>query len=186
MEIKNDLNVKYIDFSERYLDAVVSLSEERIGTIDKHRIFLSDCKLAVDADDGRLLGFLLSHTTDTPSLAKEMRLTTDELEEVVKMDNLLYVVDTFVVQKYAEKNYLATELVRQGIDHAQNSGCHSAWSPLWIKKNGFIPSKNLMERLGFSYLKTAPMRLFYNRPDFRCIDCGGRCTCDDAIYYKTL
>lgn len=175
-----------MDFSEKYLNEAITLAKDRVGTINERKFFSRDCKLAVNAVTDQLLGFFLSYKPDIPSLAKEMRLTIEDIEKVVGTNDKIYVAETVVLQKNAEKHGLATTLVKQGLENAKKEGCYSAWSPLWIKKDGSMPSKKFIERLGFSYYKTAHMRLYYVQPDFKCVDCGGRCTCDDAIYYKIL
>lgn len=193
MRVENTLKVKYIDFSERYLKEIVALAEARLGemytTVNRLKAFIQDennaCKLVVTSEGEGLLGFLLSHSSDIPSLASEMKLTSAEIEKVVGTNDKIYVVKTLVLQKEAEKHGLATELTRQGLLTAKKLGFYSAWSALWVRKDGFIPAKHIMERLDFSHYKTVHMRM-YNRPDFKCLDCGGRCTCDSAIYYKIL
>ena len=193
MEEGNKLKVKYVDFSEEYLNTVVALAEERLGkrytTVGKLQAFIQDknnaCKLLVSEKDKKLLGFLFSHISDISSLAVEMKLTAEEIEKIVGSHDKIYVVKTLVLQKEAEKYGLATELTRQGLDTAKKLGFYSAWSALWVKKDGSTPAKHIMERLDFTYYKTVHMRM-YNRPDFKCLDCGGRCTCDSAIYYKLL
>ncbi len=190
---ENKLKVKYVDFSEEYLDEIVTLSKERLGlryiTAEKLQAFIQDknnaCKLVVSENDKKLLGFLFSHSSDISSLAVEMKLTAEEIEKIVVSHDRIYVVKTLVLQKAAEKHGFATELTRQGLETAKKLGFHSAWSALWVKKDGSIPAKHIMERLGFTHYKTVHMRM-YNRPDFKCLDCGGRCTCDSAIYYKIL
>ena len=189
MRVENTLKVKYIDFSERYLKEIVALAEARLGemytTVNRLKAFIQDennaCKLVVTSEGEELLGFLLSHSSDIPSLASEMKLTSAEIEKVVGTNDKIYVVKTLVLQKEAEKHGLATELTRQGLLTAKKLGFYSAWSALWVRKDGFIPAKHIMERLDFSHYKTVHMRM-YNRPDFKCLDCGGRCTCDSAIY----
>lgn len=193
MRIENKMRIKYIDFSERYLNEIVALAEARLGemytTVDRLKAFIQDennaCKLVVTSDGEKLLGFLLSHSSDIPSLASEMKLTSAEIEKVVGTNDKIYVVKTLVLQKEAEKHGLATELTRQGLLTAKRLGFYSAWSALWVRKDDFIPAKHIMERLDFTHYKTVHMRM-YNRPDFKCLDCGGRCTCDSAIYYKIL
>lgn len=193
MRIENELKVIYVDFSEVYLSKIVSLAEERLGerytTVEKLQTFIQDknnaCKLVVSEKDKKLQGFLFSHSSDIPSLAAEMKLTPEEIEKVIGRSGKIYVVKTLVLQKEAEKHGLATELTRQGLETAKKLGFHSAWSALWVKKDGSIPAKHIMERLDFTHYKTVHMRM-YNRPDFKCLDCGGRCTCDSAIYYKLL
>lgn len=193
MRIENKMKIKYIDFSERYLNEIVALAEARLGemytTVDRLEAFIQDennaCKLVVTSDGEELLGFLLSHSSDILSLASEMKLTSEEIENVVGANDKIYVVKTLVLQKEAEKHGLATELTRQGLLTAKRLGFYSAWSALWVRKDDFIPAKHIMERLDFTHYKTVHMRM-YNRPDFKCLDCGGRCTCDSAIYYKIL
>ena len=193
MQLDTKLKVKYVDFSKEYLRAIVALAEERLGqkytTEEKLQAFIQDknnaCKLVVSSQDEELLGFLFSHGSDIPSLAAEMKLTPEEIEKVIGRNEKIYVVKTLVLQKEAEKYGLATELTRQGLETAKKLGFHSAWSALWVKKDGSIPAKHIMKRLDFTHYKTVHMRM-YNRPDFKCLDCGGRCTCDSAIYYKIL
>ena len=193
LQLNSGLDVKYVDFTEKYLSAIVALAEERLGerytTIDKLKTFVQDknnaCKLVVSADEERLLGFLLTHASDIQSLANEMKLTTEEIEKVIGNNDKIYVVKTLVLQKEAEKYGLATELTRRGLETAKSLEFYSAWSALWVRKNGSIPAKSFIERVGFSFYKTVHMRM-YNRTEFKCVDCGGRCTCDSAIYYKIL
>ena len=193
MRIENKMRIKHIDFSERYLNEIVALAEARLGemytTVDRLKAFIQDennaCKLVVTSEGEELLGFLLSHSSDIPSLASEMKLTSAEIEKVVGANDKIYVVKTLVLQKKAEKHGLATELTRQGLLTAKRLGFCSAWSALWVRKDGFIPAKHIMERLDFTHYKTVHLRM-YNQLDFKCLDCGGRCTCDSAIYYKIL
>ncbi len=190
---KSEQKVNYIDFSEKYLDSIVGLADARLGekyiTAEKLKDFIQDknnaCKLVIDADKEQLLGFLFSHGSDIKSLADEFKLTTDEIRQVVGDNEKIYVVKTLVLHENAEKHGLATELARQGLATAKEFGFYSAWSALWVRKDGSIPAKNLIERLGLSFYKTVHMRM-YNRPDFKCVDCHDRCTCDSAIYYKIL
>lgn len=64
----------------------------------------------------------------------------------------------------------------------EESGADLAFSILW-KPNGKAPMAETLEGFGFSYLTDAK-RVWYDRENLICPICGGRCSCDAAVYYK--
>lgn len=186
-------NVEFIDFSPDYLDSMVELGEERFGEMytnkDKLYSYVIDkkniCKLAIDKENNRLLGFFLSHSTDVPNLSEEFKLSESDIRNVVGGHENLCVAKSLVLQKDAEKYGLATELVREGMEKAKKMGYYSAWSPLWIRKDNSIPAKKVIERNGFKFSEISHM-LWVDDKDYKCVDCHGPCKCDAAIYYKIL
>lgn len=186
-------NVKFIDFSPEYLDSMIELGEKRFGEMytnrDKLYSYVTNknniCKLAVDKESNRLLGFFLSHKTNVPNLSEEFKLTEDDIRNVVGGHENLCVAKSLVLQKDAEKYGLATELVREGMEKAKKMGYYSAWSPLWIRKDHSIPAKKVIERNGFKFSEISHM-LWVDDKDYKCVDCHGPCKCDAAIYYKIL
>ncbi len=57
-----------------------------------------------------------------------------------------------------------------------------AFSLLW-ELNGKAPMAKILEGFGFSYLTDAK-RVWYDRENLICPICGGRCSCNAAVYYK--
>lgn len=185
-------NIKYIDFSPEYLDQMVALGEERFGEMYTNReklySYVTDknniCKLAIDVENNRLLGFFLSHGSSIDGVSKEFKLAEEDLENVVGGHDNLCVAKSLVLQKDAEKAGLATELVRMGMEKAQQMGFYAAWSPLWIRKDGSIPAKHVIERNNFQFSDIIGHMLWVDDKDYKCLDCHGPCKCDAAIYYK--
>lgn len=187
-------NVEYIDFSPQYLDEMVKLGEKRFGEMytnkDKLLSYVTNknniCKLAIDKDENRLLGFFLTHASSIKGVSEEFKLSEEELKNVVGGHNNLCVARSLVLQQDAEKAGLATELVKKGMQKAKDMGFHSAWSPLWIRKDGSIPAKKVIERNNFKFSNIITHMLWFDDKDYKCLDCHGPCKCDAAIYYKIL
>lgn len=185
--------VKCIDFLPRYLGPMVELGEERFGekytSKSKLRSYIEKkdniCKLAVDAEDDRLLGFFLMHGTSVSGLSKEFKLSTAEIKSIVGDNKKICVAKSLVLQKDVEKAGIATKLAQKGLEKAKTKGFYSCWSPLWIRKDGLIPAQNVIERMGFTFYKVVHM-LWVGDKDYKCIDCKGPCECDAAVYYKIL
>lgn len=185
--------VKCIDFRPRYLDQMVELGEERFGekytSESKLRSYIEKkdniCKLAVNEEGDRLLGFFLMHRTSVLGLAKEFKMKAPEIERVIGDNRKICVAKSLVLQKDVEKGGIATKLAQRGLEKAKSKGFYSCWSPLWIRKDGAIPAQNVIERLGFTFYKIVHM-LWVNDEDYKCIDCKGPCKCDAAVYYKIL
>ena len=185
--------VKYIDFLPRYLGQMVELGEERFGekytNEDKLRAYIEKkdniCKLAVDAENDRLIGFFLMHGVSLEDLAREFKLTTREIIDVIGANKKICVAKSLVLQKDAEKSGIATELAQKGLKKAKIKGFYSCWSPLWIRKDGAIPAQHVIERIGFIFYKIVHM-LWVDDKNYRCLDCNGPCKCDASVYYKIL
>ncbi len=185
--------VKCIDFRPRYLDQMVELGEERFGekytSESKLRSYIEKkdniCKLAVNGEGDRLLGFFLMHRTSVLGLAKEFKMKAPEIERVIGDNRKICVAKSLVLQKDVEKGGIATKLAQRGLEKAKSKGFYSCWSPLWIRKDGAIPAQNVIERLGFTFYKIVHM-LWVDDKDYKCIDCKGPCKCDAAVYYKIL
>lgn len=187
------ITIKCIDFSLKYLNSMVKLGEERFGerytNKDELRAYAENenniCKLAIDIENDKLLGFFLMHGTNITGLSKEFKLTTDEIKKISGNNEKICVAHTLVLQKYVEKFGLATELTKKGLEKAKEMRFHACWSPLWIRKDGSIPAQNVIERNGFTFYKVVHL-LWVDDKNYKCIDCNGPCRCDAAIYYKIL
>ena len=187
------ITIKYTDFSLRYLSSMVELGVERFGekytNESKLRAYVENkknvCKLVVDAESDRLLGFFLMHGTNLEGLAEEFKLNKFEIKQVIGNNEKICVAKSLVLQKDSEKAGLATELTRRGLEKAKRMGFYSCWSPLWIRKDGAIPAEHVIERNGFTFYKVVHM-LWVDDKDYKCLDCNGPCKCDAAIYYKIL
>ena len=193
MQIKRDVEIRFIDFLPQFSKEMVEIGNERFGNNytneNKLRKYAEKenniCKLAIDIKNEKLLGFFLMHGTDISGLAKEFKLTAEEIKNFIGNNEKICVAKSLVLQKNSEKGGIATELVREGIEKAKKMGFYSSWSPLWIRKDGSIPAKKVIERNGFLFYKNAHM-LWVDDEDYRCVDCNGPCKCDAAIYYKIL
>lgn len=187
------ITIKYTDFSLRYLSSMVELGVERFGekytNEDKLRAYVENrkniCKLVVDTENDRLLGFFLMHGTNLEGLAKEFKLNKYEIKRIVGNDEKICVAKSLVLQKDSEKAGLATELTRRGLEKAKRMGFYSCWSPLWIRKDGAVPAEHVIKRNRFIFYKVVHM-LWVDDKDYKCLDCNGPCKCDAAIYYKIL
>lgn len=187
------ITIKYTDFSLRYLSSMVELGVERFGekytNEDKLRAYVENrkniCKLVLDTENDRLLGFFLMHETNLEGLAKEFKLNKYEIKRIVGNDERICVAKSLVLQKDSEKAGLATELTRRGLEKAKRMGFYSCWSPLWIRKDGAVPAEHVIKRNRFIFYKVVHM-LWVDDKDYKCLDCNGPCKCDAAIYYKIL
>ncbi len=78
---------------------------------------------------------------------------------------------------------LSAPLVAHYLRRTEEEGkADLAFSLLW-KPNGRAPMAEILEGFGFSYLTDAK-RAWYDRENLICPICGGRCSCDAAVYYK--
>lgn len=190
---KQDVEIKFIDFSSQYLKEMVKLGNERFGNNytneNKLRKYAENenniCKLAIDTKEDKLIGFFLMHGTNISGLSKEFKLKIDEINKFIGDNEKICVAKSLALQKNSEKGGIATELVRESLETAKRMGFYSSWSPLWIRKDGSIPAKNVIERNGYLFYKNVHM-LWVDDKNYKCIDCDGPCKCDAAIYYKIL
>lgn len=143
------------------------------------------CKLAIEAKEDKLIGFFLMHGTTISGLAKEFKLKIDEIKNFIGDNEKICIAKSLALQKNSEKGGIATELVKESLEKAKRMGFYSSWSPLWIRKNGSIPAKHVIERNGYLFYKNVHM-LWVDDGNYRCVDCDGPCRCDAAIYYKIL
>lgn len=187
------LVTKLIDFSPLYLNDIIDLAKKRLGDgysnseeLQRYANRPSNIfKLIIDAANGNLVGFFKMHGTNVSGLAKEFKLTPDEIRNVVGGNESICVAKSLVLQKECEKAGLATNLVRDTLEEAKQKGFYSCWSPLWVRKDGSIPAKKIMDRNDFKYYKNSHM-VWVDDKEYKCIDCEGPCKCDAAVYYKIL
>lgn len=193
MLAKQDVEVRIVDFSPKYLKEMVELGNERFGenytNESKMRAYAENenniCKLAIDTKEDKLIGFFLMHGTNISGLAKEFKLRIDEIKNFIGDNEKICVAKSLALQKNSEKSGIATELVKESLEKAKRMGFYSSWSPLWIRKNGSIPAKHVIERNGYLFYKNVHM-LWVDDKNYKCLDCAGPCKCDAAIYYKIL
>ena len=193
LQIKQEIKIKFIDFLPQYLKEMVELGNERFGKSytneNKLRTYAENknniCKLAIDTKEDKLIGFFLMHGTNISGLAKEFKLTQEEIKNFVGNNERICVAKSLALQRNSEKGGIATELVKESLEKAKEMGFYSSWSPLWIRKDGSIPAKTVIERNGFLFYKNVHM-MWVDYKNYRCVDCDGPCKCDAAIYYKIL
>lgn len=185
--------INYIDFTLDYMDAMLDLCNDRFGEgyLNEETLckYVEDddyfCKIAVDFESNKLLGFSVFFATNISDLLDEFNLSTKDVEDIIDENDKLCVIKTVALQRDVEKLGLANELLKISIETMRDMGFNSMWGSAWIRKNGRIPAKKLLERNNFNFLKITHLT-FFNNLDYICPDCQGRCRCNDAIYYKIL
>lgn len=122
-------------------------------------------------------------------IAEAERLTKQDLrqfeEKGFKEHSLLGLIQSIgVCEKYRHRG-LSKKLVEIAFQWLlENTGAELAFGILW-KPNGKAPMEAVIKKCGFSYL-TDSQNVWYDNENLICPVCGGRCSCDAAIYYKVL
>lgn len=122
-------------------------------------------------------------------IAEAERLTKQALrqfeEKGFKEHSLLGLIQSIGVCEEYRHQGLSKKLVEIALQWLlENTEADIAFGILW-KPYGKAPMEAVIKKCGFSYL-TDSQNVWYDNENLVCPVCGGRCSCDAAIYYKLL
>lgn len=119
----------------------------------------------------------------TEEIARKMGMTVQDVEAITRGQPAL-IYKCAALWPWYEKRGINHAVAADGLRRAEAGGYSAVFSAAWIY-DGKTPARSVFEHMGFTPLYRRKM-LWYGDERYRCIVCGGRCTCDAMIYYKKL
>ncbi len=169
-------------------DQIAELANGRFGEgyLEKPEFltWLAHPKLFLVAElDGQFCGYVYLMPEDREELAASMQLSEEYIRSVAGDKPVIHCRSAALRKDMEHKGAMYT-LLRQTLTAAGEEGYGAAFAPAW-KYNGHIPMEKLMQKLGYTYVGIRKL-LWYQIPGYKCVICGGRCTCDAAVYSIAL
>ncbi len=180
----DDEVVTLINGSVDYYEDVQRLCDERFGTgyIDRAEYdHWMECpelfKVALVNDD--FAGYVAIYPSDEDTVMKKLAMPREDIHDFSEGKPILYFKSAAVCKKY-ERRGLIFNLTAAILDEAHDMGYGSFFGSAWVYE-GKAPLSRTVEKLGMKPLYKRKM-LWYDDEKYRCVVCGGRCTCDAMIY----
>ncbi|MBR1779767.1 MAG: hypothetical protein IJ758_04650 [Clostridia bacterium] len=186
----DDELVRYIDFSEKYLDGILEIASARFGEnyITKDQIFdlagNEMCSLAIGARDIDVLGYCLFYEENLDKASRDFKIPKEDMISVTGSDSYICHTKSMALREGVEKRGLGYNLFKRTLDKAKHLGYKIAWCPAW-KRGNYIPVEKILSKCEFDFFRIVP-RLWEDDKSYKCVECGGPCRCDAAVYYKIL
>ena len=114
---------------------------------------------------------------------EKMAMPREDVEAIAGGRPALIYKSAAVPRQHEHKGVMHA-LALAGLETARQEGYGSLFGSAWVY-NGKSPIAGTFKAFGFVPLYKRE-KLWYNDPDYTCVVCKGRCTCDAMIYYKTL
>lgn len=133
--------------------------------------------------DGEFVGVAVLLPASTEEIAQKMGMTQAEVLDITGGRPAL-VYKCAVLWPQYEKRGINHIVAADGLKRGEDGGYSAIFSAAWMY-NGSTPAQHVFEHMGYTKLYIRKM-LWYDDKQYRCIACGGRCTCDAMIYYKKL
>lgn len=169
-------------------DNIDKLCDKRFGEGYLHRgefyRWLKYPKLfSVALFDGAFAGFAFLMPEDAVPLAAYMKISAEDVKAFSGGKPVLHCRSAALVPEY-EHHGLMYRLLSEILDNARVLGYGAAFAPAWKYKDK-VPMGRLLDKLGFEKMCERQM-LWYDQADYKCVACGGRCSCDAVIYRKKI
>ena len=133
--------------------------------------------------DGVFAGFAVMIPASVGLVMKKMDMPRADILRISgEKPSLIY--KSAAVQKRFERRGIMKAMADAGLREARAEGFGAVYGSAWVC-NGALPIEGTFRAFGFQRLYERKM-LWYDDPDYHCVVCGGRCTCDAVIYYKKL
>ena len=136
-------------------------------------------------EQGELAGYIYFYVTDRERVAKEAKLDPALLEPLTADPNARVgkIQSVGVAEEYRRQG-MAIALTSLAVEKLSQLGLDIVYIFCW-KIGERVPLAKTLAHSHFRFL-TIAKRIWYDHPDLYCPCCGGRCTCDAAVYYKLL
>ena len=128
-------------------------------------------------------GFAVMVPATVQEVMEKMAMPREDVEAIAGERPALIYKSAAVLQQHEHKGVMHA-LAVAGLETARQEGYGSLFGSAWVYQ-GKSPIAGTFRVFGFKPLYKRE-RLWYNDPDYTCVVCKGRCTCDAMIYYKTL
>lgn len=133
--------------------------------------------------EGDFAGVAVLRPASAEVIAQKMGMTEAEVLDITGGKPAL-IYKCAALWPWYEKKGINHIVAADGLSRGEAGGYSAVFSAAWMY-NGKTPAQHVFQHLGFTPLYLRKM-LWYNDEKYKCIVCGGRCTCDAMIYYKKL
>lgn len=154
------------------------LSKSIFGHWMEHKSLLKAAEI-----EGEFAGFAVMVPATVQEVMEKMAMPREDVEAIAGGRPALIYKSAAVLQQHEHKGVMHA-LAAAGLETARREGYRSIFASAWVY-HGKSPIAGTFRVFGFKPLYKRE-KLWYNDPGYTCVVCGGRCTCDAMIYYKTL
>ena len=133
--------------------------------------------------EGAFAGFAVMVPATVEEVMEKMAMPREDVEAIAGGRPALIYKSAAVPRQHEHKGVMHA-LALAGLETARQEGYGSLFGSAWVYQ-GKSPIAGTFRVFGFKPLYKRE-KLWYNDPDYTCVVCKGRCTCDAMIYYKTL
>ena len=182
------MDIKIRDGEERDFPQMLPLCDERYGSgyltkeiFDHWMEHKSLLKVAEIEEE--FAGFAVMVPAAVQEVMEKMTMPREDVEAIAGGRPALIYTSAAVPRRHEHKGVMHA-LAAAGLETARQEGYGSLFGSAWMY-NGKSPIAGTFRVFGFKPLYKRE-KLWYNDPDYTCVVCKGRCTCDAVIYYKTL
>lgn len=182
------MDIRIRDGQEQDFLQMLPLCNERFGpgylTKDVFHRWMEHKSLLKVAEIGEeFAGFAVMVPATVGEVMEKMAMPREDVEAIAGGRPALIYKSAAVPRRHEHKGVMHA-LAAAGLETARQEGYGSIFASAWVYQ-GKSPIAGTFRVFGFKPLYKRE-KLWYNDPDYTCVVCGGRCTCDAMIYYKTL
>lgn len=142
------------------------------------------CFYILYTSGGEPAAYIYFSLTDLESLSTACKMPVEKLSAMSEKEAPLVgqIQSIGVLPEYRQYN-LGDRLMAFALDYMEKNTEADLVSGIAWKPEGRIPMKNLLDKYDCKYLGDSK-NVWYDCEGLVCPVCGGRCSCDAAVYYK--